>query len=44
MVGKVECILYLAALLVGCLRGSVLKVDLTGVINKKGQIQVLDFK
>ena len=36
MVGKVGCILYLAALLVCYLGGSVMKVDLDGAINKKG--------
>ena len=35
MVGKVGFILYLAALLVGCLGGSVLKFDLTEVVKKK---------
>ena len=35
MLGKVGCIVYMAALLLGCLVGSVLKVDLSGVVNKK---------
>ena len=44
MVGKVGYIVYMAALLVGCLGGSVLKVYLDGVMNKKGRLQVLDLK
>ena len=35
MEGKVVCIVYMAALLVGCLGGSVLKVDLAGAVKKK---------
>ena len=35
MVGKVGCLVYLVALLVGCLGGSVMKVDFSGVVNKK---------
>ena len=35
MVGKVGCLVYLVALLIGCLRGSVLKADLAGVVKKK---------
>ena len=33
--GKVGCILYLMALLVGCLGGSFLKFDLAGAAKKK---------
>ena len=33
--GKVGCIVYLAAFIVSCLGGSVLKVDLAGVVKKK---------
>ena len=36
MLGKVRCLVYLAALLIGCLGGTVLKVDLAGVVKKKG--------
>ena len=35
MVGKVGCIVYLVVLLVSCLGGSVLKVDLVGAVKKK---------
>ena len=42
MVGKVEFLVYLAAFLVSCLGGSVMKVDLDGVVIKKGLLQVLD--
>ena len=34
MVVKVGCIVYLAALIVGCLGGSVLKVDISGEVKK----------
>ena len=34
MVGKVECIVYLATLLVGFLGCSVLKVDIDGAVKK----------
>ena len=39
MVGKVRYIVNLAELLVGFLRGSVLKVDLDGVVKKKGDFR-----
>ena len=39
MVGKVGYIVNLAELLVGFLRGSVLKVDLDGVVKKKGDFR-----
>ena len=42
MMGKVKCLIYLASLLVGLLRGSVLNVDLTGAVDLKGKLQVLD--
>ena len=42
MVGKVGCIVYLVALLLGCMGGSVLNVDITGSVKKKGRPQVLD--
>ena len=35
MVGKVGCLVYLVALIVGCLGGSVLNFVLYGVVNKK---------
>ena len=35
MVVKVGCIVYMAELILVCLVGSVLKVDLSGVVNKK---------
>ena len=35
MVGKVGCLVYLLAILVGCLGGSVLNADLAGVVKKK---------
>ena len=35
MVGKVGCIVYLAELLVSCLGGSFIKVDLSGAVKKK---------
>ena len=35
MFRKVGCILYLASLLVGCLVGSVMKVNIYGTVNKK---------
>ena len=35
MVGKIGCILYLGALILGCLGGSVLKVDINGAVKKK---------
>ena len=43
MVDKVGCLVYLSALLVGCMGGSVLTVDISGEV-KKGQLQVLDLK
>ena len=36
MVGKVGCLVYMVALLLGYMRGSVLKVDLSGAVKKKG--------
>ena len=42
MMGKFGCLVYMLALLVGCLGVSVLKVDLAGVVKKKWQLQVLD--
>ena len=41
---KVGCLVNVAALLVGLLGGSFLKVDLVGVVKKKGRLQVLDLK
>ena len=41
---KVGCLVNMTALLVGFLESSVLKVALAGVGNKKGRLQVLDFK
>ena len=35
MVGKIGCILYLGALILGFLGGSVLKVDLSGLAKKR---------
>ena len=35
MMDRFGCVVYLAELLVGCLGGSVLKVDLYGILNKK---------
>ena len=35
MVGKVGCLVYLLAILVGCLGGSVINADLAGVVKKK---------
>ena len=32
MVGKVGCLTYLEAIIVGCLGGSVMKVDLDGAV------------
>ena len=40
MAGKVVCLLYLVTLIVGCLGGSVLKVNLSGVVKKTNS----DFK
>ena len=37
MVAKVVFIVNLAELIVGCLEGSVLKVDLAGAVNTKGE-------
>ena len=34
--GEVGCLVGLASLLVGCLRGSVLKFDMAGVVKKNG--------
>ena len=36
VMGKVGCLVIMVALLVGCLGGSVLKVDLNGTVKKKG--------
>ena len=44
IMGKVGCIVYLVALLLGCMGGSVLNVDITGSVKKKGRPQVLDWK
>ena len=44
MVGNVVCIVYLAALLVVCLGGSVLKVYLDGVVKKKRATSGFVFK
>ena len=44
MVGKVGCILYPAKLLVSCLVGSVLKVDLSGAVKKKRATSGFGFK
>ena len=41
---KVGCILNMAALIAGFLGGSVLEVDIAGAVNKKGRLQVLDFR
>ena len=41
---KELCLVNLASLLVGCLGGSVPKVDLDKAVKKKGKLQVLDFK
>ena len=44
---KFGCLVYLLALLVGCMGGSFLKchkVDLDGLVNKKWKLQVLDWK
>ena len=32
---KVVCLVYLASLLVGCLGGSVMKVDIDGAVKKR---------
>ena len=42
--GKVEFLVNLAALLLGCLGGSVPKVDLSWEVKKKRQLMVLDCK
>ena len=39
MADMFECIIYLLSLLVGCLGGSVLKVDLAGAVNEKGNFR-----
>ena len=41
---KVVCLVNMAALLVGFVVGSVLKVDLARVMNKKVKLQVLYLK
>ena len=41
---KFLCLVNTAALLVGFLGGSVLKVDISGEVKKKGRLQVLDCK
>ena len=41
MVGKVGCLVYLAALLVGCLGGSFLKIDISRVV--KGERETSGF-
>ena len=35
MLGKVVFLVYLAAIIVGCLGGSIMKVDLAGAVKKK---------
>ena len=42
MVGKVGCLVYMVALIVGCLGGSILMADIDGAANKKGQLQVMN--
>ena len=44
MVGKVGFLVNLESIIVGCLVGSFMKVDIDGVVNKKWQLQVLDCK
>ena len=44
MVGKVGCLIYVAALLVSCLVGSVLDVDIDGVAKKKWVTSGFGFK
>ena len=44
VMGKVGCIVNLAALLVGCLGGLVPNFDLAGAVKKKPQLQVMDCK
>ena len=44
MIGKVGCLVYLAAVLVGLLGGSVLKDGLDGAVKKKMRLPVLGFK
>ena len=34
MVGKDGCLVYMATLILGCLEGSVLKVDIAGAVKK----------
>ena len=41
MVGMVGCLVFMEALLVGFLGGSVMKVDISGLVNQKSRIQVL---
>ena len=41
MLSKVVSILYLAALIVGLLGGSVMKVYIAGALDKKGLLQIL---
>ena len=38
------CLVDMAELIVVCLLGAVLKVDITGAVNKKGWLHVLDCK
>ena len=42
--GDVGCLVNMAARLVGCLEGTVPKVDVAGAVKKKGRLQVLDYK
>ena len=44
MVGKVGCIIFLVALLVGCLGGLGIKVDLDGIAKKKWVTSGFGFK
>ena len=44
MVGNVECIVYIAALLIDFLGGSVLKLDISGTLKKKWVTKGFGFK
>ena len=39
--GKVECFVNMAEILVGCLGGSFTRVDINGEVKKNGKLQVL---
>ena len=41
---KVGCLLNLEALFVDFMGGSIMKVDIAGVVKKRGQLQVFDYK